>query len=84
MVKRDSTKEMYDFIVEYVKEHLYAPSVKEIQEYIGFKSLSAVKYQIDKLVKLGYIEQNEGQPRTIKVLGYELVKKKEDKEEEQV
>lgn len=66
--------EIYKFIVEYVKQHLYAPSLLEICEYVGLKSVSTVSYHLYVLEKLGYIKVKIDTPRAISVVGYTLIK----------
>lgn len=71
-----SEKKTYDFIVDYVTENLYAPSIREICEATGFSSSSSVYSHLYSLQHDGYIKIGEeiGQPRSIKLLGYKLVK----------
>lgn len=37
-----SREKVYNFVIEYMQEHLYAPSVREICEGTGLKSTSTV------------------------------------------
>ena len=67
-------KQVYDFLVKYVKEHLYAPSIREICEGVGLASTSGVHAQLKILEAKGYIEIKEYEPRAIKIKGYRLVK----------
>ena len=48
-------KEVLDFITEYVREHDYSPTQKEIQEHFGFKSLGSVQDYIKYLTNGGYL-----------------------------
>lgn len=72
MNKRE--KELYDFIVNYTKENLYPPSIREICKGVGLASTSCVHHHLKMLEAKGYIETRDGQPRAIKVKGYRLVK----------
>lgn len=76
----DMTKEqerVYNFIVEYVKEHLYAPSMDDIRKGCGYSSKSTVSNHLYNLQAKGLIELGEyNSPRCIKLVGYTL--KKED------
>jgi len=48
-------KEVLDFITEYVREHDYSPTQKEIQDHFGFKSLGSVQDDIKYLTNGGYL-----------------------------
>jgi len=56
---------VYDFIVESIKEHGYAPSVREIGDALGLKSPSTVHFHIKHLEELGLIEKGAGKGRAI-------------------
>ena len=56
---------IYDFLRQYMREHPYPPTVREIQHFIKVKSTSTVQYALDKLEKAGYISKANGKMRTI-------------------
>lgn len=56
---------VYDYIVESIRRHGYAPSVREIGEALGLKSPSTVHFHIRHLQELGYIEKGAGKGRAI-------------------
>ena len=66
--------EIYDFIVQFMLINQYSPSVREIKEGVGLKSTSSVFTHMEKLKKEGKIDYNSGNPRTITLSGYKLVK----------
>lgn len=66
--------EVYDFIVDYMTEHQYAPSVREMCNGTTMKSTSTVWNHLEALKHWGLIDYQPTQPRTIKLLGYKLVK----------
>lgn len=67
-----SRDRVYDFIVDYMKEHLYAPSIREICEGTGLKSTSTV-YQ--HLINLGLEDKIKCEGvRRIAPTGYRLCK----------
>lgn len=68
-------RKMFDFIVSYVKENLYPPSVTEIAEYVGISN-TTVQSNLIRIQKCGLIKLGTGQ-RSIQLLGYELVQKGE-------
>lgn len=67
-------KEVHEFIVKYVKKHLYAPTIREICEGVGIASTSRVHAYLRILEAKGYIELKEHESRAIKIKGYRLVK----------
>lgn len=48
-------KDVLDFITEYVREHEFSPTQKEIQEHFGLKSLGSVQDYIKYLINGGYL-----------------------------
>lgn len=60
--------EMISFIQEYMKENNYAPSIKEIQEVLSFKSVSTVYYHLNLLKEKGYITFKQGRMNTLRIL----------------
>lgn len=71
---KNTRKKIYDFIVSYIKENNYPPTVREICNGTGLKSTSTVQSQLVTLAAMGVITHKESAPRTIKVL-CELVEK---------
>lgn len=67
-------KEIYDFIISYMKENLFSPTVREIGMGVGLKSTSSVYTHLKNLQKNNLITMRESEPRTIKPVGYELVR----------
>ncbi|WP_332238635.1 transcriptional regulator [Sporolactobacillus sp. KGMB 08714] len=49
-------------------EHGYAPSVREIAEYVGLKSASTVKGHLDRLRQAGRIDFEDDRPRTVRIV----------------
>ena len=67
-----SKDKVYDFIVEYMENHLYAPSIRDICEGTGLKSTSTV-YQ--HLINLDIEEKIKCEGvRRITPMGYRLCK----------
>lgn len=67
-------KEIYDFIVSYICENMFSPSLSEICEGVKLKSKSSVYYYLRDLEDLELIQIFVGQPRAIKLCGYKIVK----------
>ena len=66
--------EIYGFIVGYIIEHQYPPSVREIRDGVGLSSTGTVNKYMEDLRKQGRIDYLDKQPRTIRVRGYKFVK----------
>ena len=53
--RRDNTNlaeqeyEIYLLLIKYFKENGYAPTVREIGEWVGLSSTATIKYYLDKL-----------------------------------
>ena len=45
----------------------YAPTIREIGEEVGLSSTSSVKYQLDTLAHLGYLQRDTRRPRTMEL-----------------
>lgn len=64
---------VYQFVVRYVKENLYPPSMAEICKNTGIKSKSTVSDTLSNLESLGYITVKLGTPRAIRLEGFSIV-----------
>lgn len=62
-------QQIYDFIVEFQKEHGYPPSIREIGDHVGLKSPSTVHFHLKGLEAAGVITKAEGKTRAITVSG---------------
>ena len=70
-------EEIYNFLIKYMTENGYAPTVREIGEAVGLKSTSSVYNHLQVLEVLGKIKMGNGyKPRAIQLIGYELKKVK--------
>lgn len=56
------------FIVGYVAEHQYPPSVREIGAAVGLTSSSTVHHHLRALRAAGRLSVQPNQPRTLRVL----------------
>lgn len=65
----DRQKQVLDYISAFIKEHSYAPSIRDIQGHFGLKSTKGVKDHIDRLVEKGYLKRTDGTARALKVVG---------------
>lgn len=78
-------KKVYKFLVEYITEHLYAPSIREICDGCGYYSTSTVAAHLVRLQKKGLIELSDkfAANRCIKLVGYKLIKEEQSNGEKQ-
>ena len=66
MSKRaEMQQRIYQFILSYIDEHGYAPSVRDICDEVGLKSPSTVHFHLKNLAELGYIEKGSFKSRAI-------------------
>ena len=69
-------QKIYDFIVQHITEHGYAPNYREIADSVGLKSIQSVNYHMQKMYDDGILETDHPTfPRAIRVPGYEFVRK---------
>lgn len=61
--------EIMSYIKDYILEHQYAPSVKEITEAVGLKSTSTTQHHLEHLIELGLLETDTKprQPRALRL-----------------
>lgn len=55
------------FISDWVQEHGYSPSIREIGRAVGLTSTSSVEHQLSSLEVKGYLRREAGCPRTVEV-----------------
>ncbi|WP_096201875.1 hypothetical protein [Bacillus sp. FJAT-45350] len=55
-------------ITEFIREHNYAPSTREVGELAGLRSSSTVHGHMEQLRRKGYLDWVESKPRTMRVL----------------
>lgn len=70
----DRQRQIYKFIVEYIQEHLYPPTIREIGDKVGLASTSSVYAHLLKIQEYWFIEVKMNSPRAIRVKGYKFVK----------
>ena len=70
MKNKDLTKKekmVFDFLVNSINENGYAPSVRDIGASLGIKSTSSVHLYLHNLEAKGFIEQDAGKKRTLRI-----------------
>lgn len=59
--------ELYNFLTEFINMHGFAPSYREIQSALGYKSISMVKPKLLELEQLDKIKINNYKSRAIEI-----------------
>ena len=63
----EAQQELYDWLVEYIHNNQYAPSIRQMMKAMGLKSPAPVQSRLEHLRTKGYIEWTEGKARTIRL-----------------
>lgn len=63
----EKQQQIYEYILDFVEEQGYPPSVREIGDHLGLKSPSTVHFHLKGLRAAGLISQAEGKTRAITV-----------------
>ncbi|MEB3212432.1 MAG: transcriptional repressor LexA [Leptolyngbyaceae bacterium] len=61
-------KELYDWLVEYIREHQHSPSIRQMMRAMDLKSPAPIQSRLEHLRNKGYIDWTEGRARTIRLL----------------
>lgn len=68
MIKLNEKEQaVFNYLVKTINENGYAPSVRDIAADLGIKSTSSVHAYLHNLEKNGYIAQEEGKRRTLRL-----------------
>lgn len=65
---------VYNFLVEFITKNGYSPSVREICIGANFRSTSSVCAHLETLKTMGMIDMKENTPRSISLVGYNVLK----------
>ena len=66
-------QEIWQFLVTYVDDHGYPPTVREIGEEVGLASPSTVHAHLANLERVGLIKRDPSKPRAIELTGHRRV-----------
>ena len=61
-------RELLDYVAEFIKEHGYGPSYREVMNGLGYKSVSTVAVHIDGLISKGYLRKRDNSARSLEVV----------------
>jgi repressor LexA len=65
----EKQKELYDTIKDFIDEHTYSPTVRELMEILGKKSPGTIHPGLKILKEKGYIDYQYNRNRTIRIIG---------------
>ncbi len=63
-------QEIWQFLVEYVEQHGYPPTVREIGEAVGLASPSTVHAHLANLERAGLLRRDPTKPRALELVGH--------------
>lgn len=64
-------KELYDWLVEYIRTTQHAPSIRQMMRAMNLKSPAPIQSRLERLRNKRYIDWTEGKARTIRILHQE-------------
>jgi repressor LexA len=64
-------KELYDWLIEYIRLEQHAPSIRQMMRAMNLKSPAPIQSRLERLRTKGYIDWTEGKARTMKILNKE-------------
>ena len=65
----DAQQELYDWLDDYINTHRHSPSIRQMMEAMGLRSPAPVQSRLRHLQQKGWITWQEGQARTLQLLG---------------
>ena len=68
----DIEEKILDYMVSYLRENTYQPSIREIGERFGIKSTKTVSEHLQALADKGFLERDPSRSRGVKILGMDL------------
>ena len=68
----DLEQRILDYMVLYLRNHTYQPSIREIGHHFGIKSTKTVSELLQSLAEKGVVERDPSRSRGIRILGLDL------------
>ena len=62
-------QELYDWLNLYIHQHRHSPSIRQMMEAMGLRSPAPIQSRLRHLQQKGWITWQEGQARTLQLLG---------------
>jgi repressor LexA len=66
----DVERDVYTYLLDFLSEHTYQPSVREIGARFGIKSTKTVSQILHAIARKGYIEIDPARSRGVRLLGF--------------
>jgi repressor LexA len=66
-------QELYDWLERYIQQHRHSPSIRQMVEAMGLRSPAPIQSRLRHLQQKGWITWQEGQARTLQLLGEKAV-----------
>ncbi|GAC1651822.1 MAG: transcriptional repressor LexA [Gemmatimonadaceae bacterium] len=63
-------RKVYEYLVDFLGQHTYQPSIREIAKEFHIKSTKTVSDLLHALAKKGYIERDRARSRGVRIVGY--------------
>ena len=61
-------KELYDWLIEYIRSTQHAPSIRQMMKAMNLRSPAPVQSRLERLRNKGYIDWTDGKARTLRIL----------------
>src|SRR6476661_9715915 len=68
-------KRVYHYMIDFLAENTYQPSIREIARKFRIKSTKTVSDLLHALEKKGFIERDESRSRGVRILGFQAAGK---------
>ena len=62
-------QELYNWLADYIAAHRHSPSIRQMMEGMGLRSPAPIQSRLKHLQQKGWITWQEGQARTLQLLG---------------
>jgi repressor LexA len=66
-------QELYNWLEGYIHQHRHSPSIRQMMEAMGLRSPAPIQSRLRHLQQKGWITWQEGQARTLQLLGEQAV-----------
>jgi repressor LexA len=66
-------RRVYNYLLDFLAEHTYQPSIREIGRRFKIKSTKTVSDLLQSLAEKGYIERDPARSRGVRLLGYSTI-----------